>query len=97
MLTNKRFITSYYVLVIGFLAFQAIMTVYHGGQIIGHGKTLTQLEREKQQLAARSYQLKQTLAADSSLLHIAASPVYNQFQPMAGVLKIDQHQTVASR
>lgn len=97
MLNNKPLITTYYALIVCFLAFQAVLTVFHGSQIVGHGKTVSQLDREKQQLMAKSYQLKQTLAVNNSLLHITASPVYNQFQPISGVLKIDQHQTVASR
>lgn len=97
MLKNTRTITGYYLLVVGFLAIQAILTVYQGGQVIAHGKTVSQLEREKVQLAAQSYLLKQTIAQSNSLLHITQSPVYNQFQPMAGIIKVDQHLTVASR
>lgn len=97
MLKNKKMVTGYYLLLVGFVAFQAIGTVFQGSQIVSHGKTVAQLEREKLELASQSYQLKQTLATQNSLLHISSSPVYNQFQPMAGLLKITPHQTVALR
>lgn len=97
MLVKSKLVTSYYLVVIAFLAFQAISTVYQGSQIVSHGKTLAQLEKEKMAMMAQSASLKQTLAASSSLLHITNSPVYNQFQPISQVIKIDQQLTVASR
>lgn len=97
MLKNNKITASYYGILAVFIAFQAISTVFQGSQIVSHGKTVAQLEQEKRQLAAESYQLKQTLATQNSLLHISSSPVYNQFQPMAGLLKVTSHQTVALR
>lgn len=97
MLTKVTAVTTYYAIILVFLAFQAVLTVYEGSQVVSHGKTVAQLERDHHQLVNHSYQLKQQLAANNSLLHISSSPVYNQFQPMANVLKVEQYQTVASR
>jgi len=95
---KKQFITSlYYALIVMALASQALFTVYQGSVVIGHGQKITQLERQKTELYEKTRELKRTLAAGSSLLHITQSPLYNQFVPVNEPLVITSLTTVASR
>lgn len=86
-----------YIAVIGLLAFQAVYTVYHGGLVVGNGYRLTQLEKQKAELAETHNQLQQQLAQTHSLLQIQQSDVYKQFEPMSGVISVSDTTAMASR
>lgn len=95
---KNNFLTiSFYTLIVTTLVGQALFTVYQGSIVIGHGQRISQLERQKTELIEQSRDLKRTLAAGSSLLHISQSPLYNQFVPVNKPLVITTLTTVASR
>lgn len=96
-MTKQQVTISYYVIICLLLVGQALFTVYQGSVVIGNGQKLTQLDKQKQELVERNRTLRQVLAANSSLLQIAESPVYNQFEPVREPLVITTLNTVASR
>ena len=94
---SSKKILGVYALVISLLAAQAVYTVYHGGLVVGNGYRLTQLEKQKTELAVHQAQLARELAQTHSLLQIQQTDVYKQFEPMSGVISVNDTQTVASR
>lgn len=86
-----------YVAVIAFLLFQTLYTVYHGGLVVGNGYRISQLEKEKREMAQELATLQKTTADANSLVTVKTSDLYTQFQPMAGVVTVDETQAVASR
>jgi hypothetical protein len=96
-MTQSKITIFYYALLLTVLVSQALYTVYQGSVVIGHGQQLTQLERQRTELVEKSRSLKQSLAADSSLLHISQSPLYTKFVPVNEPLVITSLNTVASR
>jgi hypothetical protein len=96
-MTKQHLSLSYYVIISALLVGQALFTVYQGSIVIGNGQKLTQLDKQKTELVERSRTLQQVLADRSSLLQIAQSPVYNQFEPVGEPLVITNLNTVASR
>ncbi len=96
-MSKTKLITAYYIIGLVALVSQVVYTVYQGSVVISHGQQLSRLERQKQVLAQKQQQLKQTVAGSSSLLSLSQSSQYNQFQPISQTYRVDDTLTVALR
>ena len=91
---NKK-ISVYYIALLALVAFQVITTVVQGSLVVHHGKKMSQIHAQTQELRQQKLQLKTAIAEESSLAQVSLSVSDAGFSPIEKPILLSAEKTVA--
>ncbi len=84
----------YYISLLSLVIFSVAITLFSGGTTVFNTQKIAQLKNEKVKLQKTQFALEQQLAATSALSTVDAH-FKSDFEPIASVLYVDSHSSVA--
>lgn len=94
---NKKLIHSYYFLLTAVTMTMVIFTVYTGSQAVSYGRTVSQLEKQKQVYISQQLTLQQEMSSVASLSSAQEVAQANGYLPTSQLLQLPTSTQVALR